>query len=214
MTAYNFIDITGNRYGRLTVLHRSDHVNKAGKRTHWVCLCDCKTVTSVCRSSLVRGATKSCGCFRREFITKAKHIHGLSQTPLHGLWRGMIERCHGSGGSSFSNYGGRGIQVCDRWRYSFLSFLSDMGERPGPEYSIDRINNSGHYSPENCRWVTRLAQSNNRRSNVVITYEGKTMTAAQWSRVTGVKSATICWRIRNGWDPVLAITTAPYEVPS
>lgn len=131
----------------------------------------------------------------------------LSETPTYRTWKCMIARCHHSTASDYSRYGAKGISVCKRWRDSFSNFLKDMGERPTGKY-IDRINGSGNYEPSNCRWATRTEQNNNKRSNVRIEFNGKNLTAAEWSRITSISHDTICQRIKRGW-PISALLSTP-----
>lgn len=119
----------------------------------------------------------------------------------------MIARCNDTESSLYTNYGGRGIAVCDRWRDSFENFLADMGQRPSRDLSIDRINNDGNYEPGNCRWATRTQQSRNQRSNRHITVGDRTMLLVEWSEATGLSMPTIAGRLKRGWSPQRAIST-------
>lgn len=108
--------------------------------------------------------------------------------------------------SCYANYGGRGITMCDRWRESYAAFMGDMGPRPSLDYSVERINNDGPYSPENCRWATDREQSNNRRNNHRITLNGTTKTLVEWARSIGISTGTITRRLNLGWSPEHALT--------
>lgn len=119
-------------------------------------------------------ATKSCGCLVTEMLQRRNTTHGKSQTKGYRSWTAMKRRCYNRNTLDYSDYGGRGITVCDRWRDDFTAFLEDMGEAPGENHSIDRIDNNGPYKPENCCWSDINAQANNRRNNKSITYEGVT----------------------------------------
>ncbi len=129
---------------------------------------------------------------------------GKCHNPLYRTWREMHYRCYHPKSKDFKWYGGRGIQVCDRW-FIFENFASDMGPKPNREDSIDRINNDEDYSPSNCRWVASIHQNNNRRDNLVIGIDGTQKTVAQWSRETGINVHTIYTRLRRGWAERSAI---------
>lgn len=124
--------------------------------------------------------------------------HGGEGTPEYRIWIDIRRRCNDPGRPGFRDYGGRGIRICNRW-IDFANFLTDMGKRPSPEHSIDRINNDGDYEPSNCRWATPKEQSNNRRSNHYITIEGETMTIAQWCEKYDIPDTTFHNRLRRGW---------------
>lgn len=178
----------GNRYGRLTVVSYAGTRSNGRGGAMWLCRCDCGNETVVFSGVLRDKTTRSCGCLRRELSTsRLSTQNGLSQTQEYKTWRGMITRCHGDANArDRANYQERGIVVCDRWKESFHNFLEDMGKHPGKGYSLDRIDNNGSYSPENCRWATRIEQMNNKRSNTIITYNGSAFTLAQIERKLGL----------------------------
>jgi hypothetical protein len=184
------------KIGKLTVLGEAER-NK-GRDLMFLVKCECGTVTQMSRSNLRRSVQgeKSCGCTRFK--------HGLWKTRSYEVWSGMIKRCTRESTVHYDRYGGRGIDVCERWM-SFENFYADMGERPDG-MSIERIDNDKGYSPENCRWATIAEQTRNRRSNVNITIDGETMCATDWARRFGVKSSVIIKRIRSGWDAKRAVS--------
>jgi hypothetical protein len=158
-----FIDLTGQRFGRLFVLARA--INR-GKVAVWQCQCDCGQIKIIPGRNLRDGISQSCGCLQRERssanckATKTKH--GYKGTPTYTSWIEMRRRCSRSHRAEFRNYGARGISVCQEWLNSFEAFLRDMGTRPEGK-SLDRINNDGNYEPGNCRWATLIEQRRNRR---------------------------------------------------
>lgn len=124
------------------------------------------------------------------------------------VWCSMKQRCSNPKAVQFANYGGRGIQVCQRWM-KFDNFLADMGFRPSREHSLDRIDNSKGYSPDNCRWATHQEQQRNIRTNVRVTFQGLDLTVAEWSAKTGIPASALYQRFDEGWDAARALTTAP-----
>jgi hypothetical protein len=178
------LNLAGERFGRLVA------VKVAGKDAHrsylWSCICDCGSETIVPSSRLRRGGVKSCGCLRldpkhlKPYVRMAKK-HGAARAGKDGMtkefvaWRGMKARCLTPTAGGYADYGGRGITVCDRWVNSFENFLIDMGHAPGPEYSIDRIDNFGNYEPGNVRWATDDQQRSNKRSTRWVAVHGERM---------------------------------------
>jgi len=163
---YTAINRIGMRYGRLVVTERAENRNE---KSRWVCQCDCGNTKTVIAQELESGKTRSCGCFRKEVAAASLRTHGLSHIngktmPEYQAWSGLIQRCENPKNKRFHDYGGRGIKVCERWRISFADFFADMGLKPSPKHSIDRINNDGNYESGNCRWATDAEQRSNKRS--------------------------------------------------
>lgn len=151
------IDISNQRFGKLFVLCRI-------KGRRWQCICDCNQYCVVYSYDLKSGHTKSCGCLRREKTGEKRRTHGLSnKIPEYGTWKEIKKRCYNPKHQDYHNYGARGIAVCNRWLNSFEMFYADMGSKPSPSHSIDRINVDGNYEPSNCRWATPKEQRNNQR---------------------------------------------------
>lgn len=162
-------------------------------------LCECGKTFNAPMYTILSGHKRSCGCLK----LKGNNLkHGYSKTNMseYHTWKRMKMRCYNKNNPKYKNYGARGITVCDRWLNSFENFYADMGSKPGPKYSIDRINNDGNYTPENCRWATDLQQANNKTNITLITYKGKTQSIAAWGRELGISPYTISTRIiQRNW---------------
>lgn len=206
-------DLTGARFGRLTVLSRAEN---AGDQVRWNCLCDCGKRVVVNRGSLLSGRTVSCGCYAKEVaantlrsLEKAGRLthnatHRESHSRLYSIWSGMKCRCYCKSVPEYRRYGQRGIRVCEEWKKDFVAFRT-WAESSGyqDKLTIDRIDNDGDYCPENCRWVTMKTQSRNRSSNK--SFNGKLY--AEWEEEQGFKRGTISRRISKGWSVERAIFT-------
>ena len=191
----------GCKHGRLLIVAA---IRKDDKPA-WLCLCDCGK-NHVVKNADLRN-TKSCGCLRID-LGKSKQTHGMLRSPEYKAWHAMKQRCTNPKNKAYANYGGRGIEVCDRWM-SFENFYEDMGCRPY-KASLDRKNNSLGYSPENCRWATSKQQANNTRSNRWFVVEGQRMTLTDISAQYGVSVQTLSWRMyKMGMSATEAATTKP-----
>lgn len=198
-----FTDLTGQRFGRLTINRRLD--NDASGRARWRCLCDCGGETAACTGQLRSGMTKSCGCIHREGLIARSTKHGGRHTREYALWSSMLRRCRSPNDRRYSDYGGRGIAVCARWQ-TFENFVADMGQRPSPKHSIDRIDNDKGYEPNNCRWATRTEQARNTRTNKLLTIGSTTKPLAAWCEQYGASYTRTIMRVRAGWSLERALT--------
>jgi hypothetical protein len=191
------------RFGRLRVIIPEGR--RKGRRAA-LCICDCEKVVAAEIRALYSGATKSCGCHSRQLLIERLTTHGLSLVPEYNIYNNIIQRCTNHRNTAWHHYGGRGIKVCQRWLDSFEAFYEDMGPRTSAKHSIERLDNDGHYCPENCVWATKRVQAFNRRSSRLITYQGRTQCLAAWAVEIGIKQVTLGGRIRSGWTVERALT--------
>lgn len=198
-------------FGRLSVVENAGRTY--GRNVYWKCVCVCGNEITARGSHLVAGNVKSCGCLAREHCSDVggqsggrNRTHGISGTPEHYTYRGMIRRCYDPLCESYADYGGRGIRVCERWLESPLNFVEDMGSRPTGT-TLDRINNNEDYEPSNCRWATNRERQTNKRNNRLMALNGVTMTAAEWSESIGCNYKSLLSRIYLGWSDERALTT-------
>lgn len=166
----------------------------------WLCRCECGNERPFFSGNLKSGRSKSCGCLHREIVTKQATTHGQSKTPIHAIWLGIIVRCEDKNHHTYPRYGGRGITICERWRNSFEAFLADVGNRPSPDHSIDRIDNNKGYEPGNVRWATQKEQCRNTSKNRIISIDGVSRCVAEWAEVMGFPPNIIHDRLRLGWN--------------
>lgn len=197
--------LLGLRFGMLEVIGSAE---PRKFQRWWLCQCDCGTRKEVAQHALRQGHTTSCGCKSATRIAALRRTHGMSSSPEFQVWRAILSRCLNQRQQSYPRYGGRGIHVCERWRMSFAAFYEDMGPRPSAWHSIDRINNDGHYEPQNCRWVTQRQQTLNTCRNVVLEHSGQRLTVAEWAERLGVQHGTLRRRLSRGW-PTDRVLSAP-----
>ena len=206
-----FIDLTGQRFGRLVVIKRVE--NAKNKHPQWLCKCDCGNFKKVRGNSLRAGLIVSCGCYAREQRLLGTTKHGFARTKLNYRYDGMISRCYNPKDKYYPNYGGRGIKVCDEWlndSRKFYIWAIENGYDEDASYmkcTLDRIDVNGDYSPENCRFVDIKTQCNNRTSNHLITYNGETHNLVYWANKIGINRATLARRLKLGWTVAEALTT-------
>lgn len=200
------LNLTGKRFGKLVV------IKTAGKTKNgaylWQCKCDCGNEIIANVGNLKNGHTKSCGCLRVDRCKTNFTKHGLEHTRLYGIWSDMRLRCYDEKNIAYHRYGGRGITICDEWKNDVKAFY-DWATANGYKDSltIDRINNDGNYCPENCRWATVKEQASNRRSNILVTHNGKTQTMKKWANEVGTPYKVVWARMQKlGWSAERALT--------
>ncbi len=200
-------DLTGRKFGRLTVEKRTK--DKVRGRPRWTCACGCGSRLEVDSSSLLSGNTKSCGCMAFG-ESNPNYRHGMGRTPTYEIWQSMWGRCSNPRNKGFPQYGGRGITVDPAWR-DYSVFIRDMGEKPAGRWSLDRIDNNKGYSRANCRWATDLQQARNKSNNTRYMFAGEELTWSEWAERGAVsqqllRSRVVVW----GWDFATALNTPPW----
>lgn len=200
-------DLVGRRFNLLIVVALSPRTTN--KRSYWICRCDCGRTCTVLRTCLLDGQ-KSCGCalaayhLRRKVSAKPKpprsdrEYHRLSRSAEYRLWAGMIQRCTNPHRDNYARYGGAGIRVCDRWRNSFAAFLADLGRRPSPKHTLDRIRFGGNYEPGNVRWATPKEQFYNRSVSILVDIGGTQRSIYELAISTGISPYTLYGRYSKG----------------
>lgn len=207
------IDLTGQRFGQLTVLCRFGETHKK-QNARWLCKCSCGKKIVVQSNNLRNGATKSCGCLRVqraiENITNYNSELNAQERDkrLYRIWNHMKQRCQNPKTDVFSYYGGRGIGICAEWNdfYAFQAWAVESGYRE--DLTIERIDVNGDYCPENCRWATMKEQAYNRRNNHRLYYDGKYLTITEWAKLLGCSEVCLIYRLNRGW-PVEKVITMP-----
>lgn len=200
------IDISNQKFGRLTVIEKSQKI--CGK-TAWKCICDCGNITYVTTSNLTCNRIRSCGCIKQEILMKRNITHNQRHTKLYEVWKSIKQRCYNPKHHAYKNWGGRGIKVCDEWKENFQAFYDwsysngykeECQKSEKDKLTIDRINNDGDYCPSNCRWVNRTTQSRNKRVNKKIIYKNEEHCLVEWCEILNLYYQTINARLRRGWS--------------
>ena len=207
------LDLTGQRFGRLTVIERAQSKDK---NTAWRCKCDCGNYKIVSGPNLRAGKSRSCGCGVIESVITRSKTHGESnRTRLYRIWKGMKDRCRRKSHINYERYGGRGITVCPEWEHSYEKFRDwALSHGYRDNLTIDRIDNDKGYSPDNCRWATYSEQSTNKSNNHIIAYHGESKPLTRWAREAGISYATLQRRLKRGWDIESALITPAYKEKS
>lgn len=182
------MDLTEKKFGRLKPLKI---IGRTKQRSPiWLCECECGVIKKVPCKDLTSGNTQSCGCLKLEMLQERSFIHGQASRGAVSKewysWWAAQQRCNNPKNDYYHRYGWRGIKFCDRWLNNFGDFYADMGKKPSNNHTLGRIDNDGDYEPNNCRWEAQLEQQNNKSSNVLIEYNGLTLTISQWSVKLGI----------------------------
>lgn len=193
------IDITGQRFGRLTVKgYGGTRRSKGGQsKTQWDCICDCGTAVRVDGGPLKGGKIQSCKCLQSELHIKRATTHGMTRTKEYRAWSHAKDRCHRKSDPKFPIYGGRGLVMCDLWRGSYAEFFKHMGLCPNPLWTLERKNPDDGYNPDNCCWASRTTQANNIRGLPKFDFRGRRMTIAEIAREEGIKKCTLWSRVNK-----------------
>lgn len=193
------LDLTGQRFGRLTVVRYSG--SDSNYRTRWECKCDCGNYKIVKTIDLTRGATRSCGCLRKEAVKNQKQMYpeDVRNKRLRYIWHGMRRRCNDSKSNYFYRYGQRGIKVCDEWNNDYVAFARwALQNGYNDHLTLDRIDNDGNYEPSNCRWITEKEQHRNTSTCRYYTHNGVTKTLIEWAEEYGIHKNTLSQRLNSG----------------
>lgn len=197
-------DLTGKRFGKLYVIGVDEN---GGRKTKYLCQCDCGMIKSIRADALIGGMTKSCGCIKKDqdkINLTANHSHKMSGTRIYRIWQGLKGRCENENNPRYDRYGARGIKVCEEWDKSFESFYEwSMKNGYSEDLSIDRIDNDGDYSPRNCKWSTNEEQCNNRSTCIYMTIGNETKTLMQWCEIFNIDYKMVYARYKR--DPFIGI---------
>lgn len=200
------VDLTGQKFGRLTVLARVWRVNTSA--AYWLCRCDCGTLRVVYGTNLTKGLSKSCGCLQKEIVTECNSSHGLSHSRIYRIWSNIKTNCHNPNSPNYAYSGAKGVDVCDEWQ-KFDSFYEwSMMNGYADDLVLGRINKNKGYSPDNCIWVTYKTDCNNRSYNNNIEFRGEVHTLKEWSEKLDIPRNTLWMRLNKyGWTIERTLTT-------
>lgn len=207
------LDLLGQRFSRLLVI--ADAGFNKHRKKEWLCECNCHALIVATGNLLKKGSIKSCGCWNRDRIlamNKGRRKYTNDEVKSKSVWTSMMARCYKKSNIGYSNYGGAGIIVCERW-HDFANFYTDMGSPP-KGMSIDRIDPHGNYEPANCRWATRYEQNRNRRFHIYLEHNGKKKLLIEWAEELGVRAITLRNRKNLGWsDEDVLLTPIGPSIP-
>lgn len=194
------IDLTGQRFGRLTVIK---FIPNEKNGSYWLCRCKCGNEAIINSGLLKLGHTKSCGCLSREKsktrIIRQSITHNSSRSRLYRIWKNMKQRCYNPNHNHYKDYGGRNILICDEWKNDFVAFRDwSMENGYADNLSIDRIDNDGNYTPNNCRWVDKKTQQRNRKNNVYVEFKGEKKTLSEVAELLGMDKGCLWHRYKAG----------------
>lgn len=187
--------MAGQRFGRLVVIRERKRPASGDRAARWLCLCDCGKTYTVRGVSLRSGHTKSCGCIKR---THGESHGAKARSPEYRSWESMKRRCLNQRDTKYPRYGARGILICAQWLDNYAAFLEDMGRKPSPRHTLDRIENDGNYEPGNCRWATPGEQSRNSSRSWRVRLNGRVLTKRGLAAALGISRTTIDNRLRSG----------------
>ena len=204
------LDLTGQKFGKLTVLELSEYGNGYRK---WKCKCDCGNICYIPTKTLRNGTAKSCGCLRISLLRARVSKHLMTNTRLYKIWKNIKKRCYGNTSYLTKNYKDKGIIMCEEWKNDFKIFFDWAikngydNNSPRGVCTLDRINYNGNYEPENCRWISIQEQQLNKSTNRRITFNNETHTISEWAKIINIKPKTLEMRFLRGWDIKKALTT-------
>ena len=200
------IDLTGQKFGKLTVIKLVKRAND--KHRYWLCKCECGKYSEVRQDALTRNKTHSCGCLIGEVAKQLYTKHNLCYSRLYKIYQGMKMRCYNPKNPRYNVYGARGITICEEWLSDFMVFYNwAINNGYSDELSIDIINVNGNYEPNNCRWATSKMQGRNTTRNHLIKYKGQKKTISDWAILYNIPQSVLGARIRLNWDIEKALNT-------